>query len=276
MKTEEIVIDSKNKITNIFRLGDLFKYKDLFRELVLKDIKMRHKQTILGVLWVLFQPLLSTIIFTFIFGVIIKVPSNGLPYPLFVFIGLNYWNLFSSGLTSASGSLSGNESLIKKVYFPRVIVPLASIATNFFDFLISTVFLLLLSLYYNIIPGLLTLVYLPILILMLLTTITGLGFFLSALNVRYRDVRQILPFFIQILIFLTPVFYPTTLVSNEKQWLLAINPLTTVIEITRNLFMNSYNLNVINLCISSVVAVIIYVSGISYFKKTERYFADLI
>lgn len=271
-----VLIDSRNDLTNIFSISEIFQYKDLFWELVIKDIKMRHKQTALGVLWVIFQPLLSTVIFTFIFGVIMKVPSDNLPYPLFVFIGLNYWNLFSSGLTSSSGSLSGNESLIKKVYFPRIIVPLASIATNFFDFLISTTFLFVLCLIYGVFPRPIVLILMPLLTLLVLITTIGLGFFLSALNVKYRDVRQILPFFIQILIFLTPVFYSTTIVSNDKLWLLSINPLTTVIDITRSLFMGNLQFNYINLGISVLSAIFAYLIGIAYFKKAERKFADLI
>lgn len=271
-----IIINSKNKITSLFNVSELFNYKDLFLELVLKDIKMRHKQTILGVAWVIFQPLLSTIIFTFIFGVIIKINSGALPYPLFVFIGLNYWNFFSSCITSASGSLLGNEALIKKVYFPRIIVPLSSIATNFFDFIISTLFLLILCAFYKVVPSIYLLIYFPILTILILMTTIGLGLFLAALNVRYRDVRQILPFFIQILIFLTPVFYSSTIVSSDKQWLLAINPLTTSIEITRNVFAGIYSINYMNLAISTISAVSVYTLGIFFFKKTEKYFADLI
>jgi len=276
MNKSELTIDSKNNIKNIFNISDMFEYKDLFYELVLKDVKMRHKQTILGIVWVIFQPLMATIVFTVIFGVIIKMPSNNLPYPLFVFIGLNYWNLFSSGITSASGSLTGNESLIKKVYFPRLIIPLASIATNFIDFLISTVFLLILCVVYKVIPNAYLLIYFPILTMLILVTVTGLGFLLSAVNVRYRDVRQILPFFIQILIFLTPVFYSTTLVSPERQWILALNPLTTVIEITRSLIAGSVQINYLSLAISVISALAMYILGVYYFKKTERNFADLI
>lgn len=237
---------------------------------------MRHKQTVFGVLWVVFQPLLSAIIFTFIFTNFIKIPYDTMPYPVFVFIGLNFWNFFSNALTSASGSLVGNESLIKKVYFPRLILPLSSITTNLFDFAISTIFLLVLSIYYSVVPSLLLMLFLPIILIVLLIYLVGLTLFLSALNVRYRDVRQILPFFIQILIFLTPVFYPLTIVSDSKQWILAINPLTTIIEFTRDVFVGNLQVNWLNISVSLIVASFTFILGYWYFKKTEKYFADLL
>lgn len=273
---EKTFINSKNSITNIFSFSDLIKYKDLFFELVAKDIKMRHKQTVFGVLWVIFQPLLSAVIFTFIFGTIFKIPSDKMAYPVFVFIGLNFWNLFSTSLVAASGSLAGNESLIKKVYFPRIIVPLASITTNLLDFLISTLFLLVISLYYANLPSPIVIFYYPLLLIFLLLFLVGLSLFLSALNVRYRDVRQILPFFIQILIFLTPVFYPLTIVSQDKQWILALNPLTTIIEMARNYFLGVTNFNLLNFTISLLVSLAAFIIGLIYFKKTEKYFADLV
>lgn len=270
------VIDSKNNISNIFNVSEIISYKDLFSEFVSRDIKMRHKQTILGVLWVIFQPLLSTVIFTIIFGLILKVPSDNLPYPVFVFVGLNFWNFFSSAITSASGSLASNESLIKKVYFPRIIIPLASIATNFFDFIISTIFLIILLFIYGILPNLWIILVFPLLTLLVLTTCIGIGLLLSSLNVRYRDIRQILPFFIQILIFLTPVFYPITMLSEQKRWILALNPLTTVIEISRSSLMGNMTVNFFNLTLSVIVSLILLVIGLLYFKKTEKYFADII
>lgn len=257
-------------------MSELLKYKDLFRELVVKDIKMRHKQTVLGVVWVIFQPLLSMAIFTFIFGVIIKIPSDNLPYPLFVFLGLIFWNFFSTSITAASGSLAGNESLIKKVYFPRMIIPLTTIATNLLDFLISTLFLVVLCFIYKIVPHPAIILFFPVLTIIVGLTSVGLGFFLSALNVRYRDVRQILPFFIQILIFLTPVFYSTGLISVDRQWLLSLNPLTPVIGTTRSLFGGSLDINYLSLVISTLVAFTSLLIGYWYFKRTERYFADLI
>ena len=196
---KETIVRSKSGIFDTFSLRELYEYKDLFFEFVKRDIKMRHKQTVLGVIWVIFQPLASMIIFTLIFGLIIKMPSDSLPYPLFIFIGLNYWNFFSNAVTSASGSLAASEGMIKKVYFPRIIIPFASIATSFFDFIISTLFLIILSVIYNISPHPSIFVYFPLITIMVLLFSSGLGILLSSLNVRYHDVRQIIPFFIQLL-----------------------------------------------------------------------------
>lgn len=257
-------------------MREIILYKDLFWELVKKDIKMRHKQTVFGVAWVIFQPLVSSIIFTVIFSTIIKVPQTGLSYPLFVFIALNYWNFFANSLSSATNSLVANEALIKKVYFPRIILPLASITTNILDFIISTIFLLLVSLYYNSLPNSLFFVVFFISIIVLIFFLIGISTFLSALNVRYRDVRQIIPFIIQILIFLTPVFYPLTIVSPKNQWILALNPLTPVIEISRDAFVGDLNLDFLKILISLFISIVLFFIGIKYFKKTEKYFADLI
>lgn len=269
-------ISSEENISNFVDLAEIFKYKDLFVEFVSRDIKMRHKQTILGVLWVVFQPIASTIIFTIIFGLILKVPSNNLPYPIFVFVALNFWNFFSSSVTAASGSLTGNESLIKKVYFPRIIIPIASIATNLFDFLISTIFLFLLLFAYKITPSIFVFITIPFLVLLVLVTCIGIGLFLSALNVRFRDVKQILPFFIQILIFLTPVFYPVTMVSEQNRWILSLNPLTTSIEILRGLLVGEVGVGMFEILTSSFVAFILLFVGLIYFRRTEKGFADVI
>lgn len=271
-----LIISTNDKPRGFINIYEIFKYKDLFYELILRDIKIRHKQTVLGVVWVIFQPLLSSIIFTLIFGLILKIPSNQLPYPLFVFVGLNFWNFFSTSIISASGSLAGNEALIKKVYFPRVLIPLASVATNLFDFFISTIFLVVLILIYDVTIKLWTILLFFLLTILVLVTVIGIGLTLSALNVRYRDVRQILPFFIQILIFLTPVFYPVTVISQKFQWLLALNPTTSAIEITRNSLVGNLNINIPNLFISVAVSVILLLIGFWYFTKTERYFADII
>ena len=208
---QKTVIGSKRRTTDLINIADLLRYKDLFVQLTVRDIKIRYKQTLIGVAWVIFQPLLSMIIFTVIFGVLLKLPSGSLPYPLFVLTGLVFWNFFAISLTSASGSLAGNESLVKKVYFPRIIVPLSTLATNLFDFIISIFFLVLLIIIYRVTPNPFIFLVLPLSLILVLMTCLGLGLFLAALNVKYRDVRQILPFFIQILIFLTPVFYPVGL-----------------------------------------------------------------
>lgn len=257
-------------------MKEIVKYKDLFWELVIKDIKMRHKQTAFGVLWVVFQPLISAIIFTVIFSTIIKVPQTGLAYPIFVFIALNYWNFFSNSLSAATNSLVANEALIKKVYFPRIILPLAAISTNILDFFISTSFLIIISLFFKSFPNPLFFVVLIISLILLLIFLVGVSTFLSALNVRYRDVRQVIPFVIQILIFLTPVFYPLTIVSSKNQWILALNPLTPVIEISRNAFVGEWHIDIVKVLVSVLISLLFFFYGIYFFRKTEKYFADII
>lgn len=261
------------KFTDIF---SIWNNKDLFLEFVIRDIKMRHKQTLLGVLWVVLQPVMSTIIFTVIFSFVLKIPSNSLPYPVFVLVGLNFWILFSSSVTAASNSLVMNESLIKKVYFPRIIIPLSVIAVNLFDFLISTIFLAVVLFIYKISPDPLTILVFPLLATLVAVSCMGIGLLLSSLNVRYRDIGQILPFFIQILIFLTPVFFPTTMISEQNRWILSLNPLTTVIEIARGLLANNLDVNIVNIIISVVSATILLILGIWHFKRTEKHFADII
>lgn len=272
---EHIVIKSSKSISDILRPSEIYKYKDLLVELTSKDIKMRHKQTILGVAWVLFQPLISVLIFTLIFGVIIKLPTDKIPYPLFVFIGFNFWNLFSNTITSVSGSLAGNESLIKKVYFPRVIIPLSTIATNLFDFTISSAFLLIMIAYFGLPLSFTFFIYFFTSVVIVFLTCTGLGLFLASLNLRYRDVRQILPFFIQILIFLTPVFYPVTSVSAANRWILSLNPLSTAIELTRY-GVGGVGVSGLSVAVSLLISSLLCIIGVLYFAKTEEGFADLI
>ncbi len=254
----------------------LWSFKDLLVALTVRDIKMRHKQTVLGVAWVIFQPLLSTVIFTLIFGYLIKIPSSDLPYPLFIFIGLLFWNLFSGSVTAISGSLIGNEVLIKKVFFPRMILPLSVMVTCLFDFVISIVFMIFFVLYYHMVPNPWIILYFPISLFITLSTILGLGSFLAAANAKYRDVRLILPFFIQILLFVTPVIYPTSIVSDSRRWILSINPLSSVIEMNRVLLSGHAYIPTIELLISLISASLILMFGVYYFSKLEKSFADVI
>lgn len=276
MKEDFLVITpDKNSLTRI-KIREIYKYKDLFYELFSKEIKLRYKQTAIGILWAILQPLLVTLIFTLFFGKLIKVQSLGLPYPVFVFAGLMFWNFFANSLTSASGSLIGNESLIKKVFFPRVIIPLASIFTNLFDLFITSIFFMLFILFYKINFNILLIVNLFLATILAVITAIGAGLFLSALNVKYRDVKQILPFFIQMLIFVTPVIYPVSVFSDKNQWIMSINPLSTSIDMVRLSLLQGTYINPINLTISVAAAITTLLIGVFYFQKTQKYFADLI
>src|SRR3989344_1699075 len=221
---------------------ELWLYRELFYIFVWRDIKVRYKQTAIGILWAILQPFLMMVIFSVFFGKLAKIPSGNIPYPVFVFAGLLFWNYFSTSVSSASNSLVEHENMIKKIYFPRLILPFSSSLTPMVDFCIAS----------------------------------GIGLFLSAINVKFRDVRYALPFFIQILLFVTPVIYPTTIIPAQFQWLLALNPMTGVIEAARFSIFGSPIENPSLLLISAISALVLFSIGILYFRKTERFFADIV
>ncbi len=256
-------------------LKELYRYRELLIIFAWRNIKVRYKQTVLGILWVILQPLMSTFIFTVFFGKLAKVPSGDLPYPLFVLTGLVFWNFFSQSLTNAANSFISNEHLIKKVYFPRLILPLSSVITSSIDFVINLALLLLASLYFSHPPTLSSLWIVPLGFLITFIAASGLGTLLASINVKYRDVRYILPFFIQLLIFVAPVIYPTSIVRESNQFILALNPMTGVIEAVRSSLAFSSSLNTFNLAISSVAAVLALILGLVYFNLTEKFFADI-
>lgn len=256
-------------------LPELLKYRELLGIFVWRDLKVRYKQTILGVLWAIVQPVATMTIFTLFFGRFAKVPSDGAPYSIFVFCGLIFWNYFSSALTTASNSLVDNEGIVKKIFFPRLLLPGAAAITPTIDFLISTTVLLVLSFFLGFTPGWLILVIIPVGLLISVLTVIGLGTFLAAINVRYRDVRYIIPFFIQILLFLTPVIYPISIVPTEWQWVLSLNPLTGVITAARAAFLGTAAIDWPALLASFGIALVLSVVGITFFRKTEHQFADV-
>ena len=256
--------------------AELWRYRELFVIFAWRDIKVRYKQTFLGGAWAIFQPLVSTFIFTIFFGRLAKIPSGNLPYSLFVLCGLVFWNFFSGALTHASNSLIENENIIKKVYFPRLILPLSSIITSFVDFGISLIMMLIFAFVLGYIPSLL---FVPILLIGILVAgigAGGLGLFLSAFNVKYRDVRYILPFFIQTMLFLTPVIYPTSIVSNTNKYIMALNPMTGVIEAIRVTVAGVGVIDWTLLGLSAASAILFFIIGLIYFRQTEAFFADIV
>lgn len=270
-----VIIKPKPKFF-LMDLSEVWRYRELFIVFAWRDIKVRYKQTLLGAAWAVFQPLTSMFIFTIFFGNFAKIPSGDLPYPLFVLTGLIFWNYFSGILSRASGSLIENEAIVKKVYFPREILPLSTMGANLVDFGISLVLLLIVSLYFHFVPNLLVLLVIPLGLIIGTLGAGGLGFLLSAFNVKYRDVRYILPFFIQMMIFLTPVIYPTSIMRPSFRYLIALNPMTGVIDAARVTLSGSGNLNWPILGISAGASLILFVIGLYYFKSTERSFADLV
>ncbi len=255
-------------------LPELWRYRELFVVFSWRDIKVRYKQTVLGVLWAILQPFVMMVIFSVFFGGLAKVPSDGAPYPIFVFSGLLFWNYFSMALTNASNSLADNEGILKKIYFPRLFLPLSSSITPLVDFLISLLVLAGVMAYYHFAPTVGVLI-LPLLMVMTFIAASGLGFFLSAINVAYRDIKYILPFFIQILFFLTPVIYPSTLLPEGQRHWLALNPMTGIIEAARSVILGQKPIDWSLLGISLVVSVVVFLIGLFYFRKTESSFADV-
>lgn len=263
--------------TNFYlNLKELWQYRELFYIFAWRDIKVRYKQTVLGITWVIFQPLVSMVVFTIFFGNFVKIPSGNLPYPLFVLCGLVFWTFFSNTLSSASSSLISNENIIKKVYFPKVILPLSTVITGSVDLFISLILLFIVGLYFKFIPPLSILIIIPLGYFISFLTASGLGLFFSALNVKYRDVRYIIPFFIQILIFLTPVIYPTSIVKSSSKFLFALNPMSAVIESTRGVISGNSNIDFLALGVAALISLIIFFFGLAFFNATEKFFADII
>jgi lipopolysaccharide transport system permease protein len=275
MNTKQVTIIQPKENPLFIDFAEIWHFRDLFYVLTWRDIKVRYKQTVIGIAWAIFQPIITMIIFTLFFGNLAKIPSGNLPYSLFVFCGLVYWNFFSGSLTRASNSLIDNENIIKKVYFPRLILPMSAVITNFIDFAINFALLILFSIYLKFIPNPMSLVIIPLGIIITILSSAGLGYFLAAFNIKYRDVRYILPFFIQLLMFLSPVIYPTNIIKPSNKIIMALNPMSGVIESVRAVISNS-NIDWPILFLSFLSSIIIFLLGLYYFRRTERLFADIV
>ncbi len=259
-----------------FDWQELWQFRDLFYFLVWRDVKVKYKQTVIGVAWALFQPLVTMVIFSVFFGHLADIPSDGVPYPIFVYTGLLFWILFSSSLSAISMSFVGNQNIITKIYFPRIILPSASVLTNVVDFAISSLILVGLMIYYGFAPTILGVVLLPLLLFITIFSALGIGLLLASLNVKYRDVQFVLPFFIQLLIFVAPVIYPVSIVSEPYQWLLGLNPMAGVIDTARATLLGQVEVNGTLLLTSFISTLIFVIIGYLYFRSVERHFADVI
>lgn len=259
-----------------FAFRELIAYHELLYFLVWRDIKVKYKQTVLGASWAVLQPLITMVIFSLLFGRLAQVPSDGVPYPIFVYTGLLPWIYFSTSISNSGNSLVANSSLITKVYFPRVIIPTAAALSGLLDFLIASVILVGMMVHYRTTPTLLSLLLIPALMLMLVVITIGCGLWLSALNVEYRDFRYIIPFLVQTWMFLTPVIYPVTFLPERYQWILSLNPLGGVIGSFRAAILGHQPVRWDLLGISCAVGVLIFVTGLRYFRKVERSFSDVI
>ncbi len=279
-------MNNKNEIENwdiIINAGssekhywfDLWRFRELFYILSWRDIKVRYKQTVLGTLWSIIRPLLTTLIFTIVFSKIAKLenPSNA-PYALMVFAGMLPWQFFSNALSESTNSLIGNANLITKVYFPRLIIPASSVITSLVDFLISFVILLGMMIYYQYVPSW-HLVFLPIFILLVFFCAFGFGLYLTAVNVKYRDFRYIIPFIIQFGLYITPVGFSSEVIGDKWKLLYALNPMVGVIDGFRWCILGD-EIHLNSFLFSVVVIIISMIAGIRYFRKMEKSFADNI
>jgi lipopolysaccharide transport system permease protein len=255
-------------------LHELWNYRELLFSFTERDIKIRYKQTALGFLWAIIQPLFMMIIFTVFFGRLAKIPSEGIPYPLFVLAALLPWTLFAEGLTRSTNSMITNAGIMTKVYFPRLIMPISGILSPLVDFTVSISILIAMMAYYGFVPTL-NVVFLPLFILLALATSLGIGLWLSALNVKYRDFQYTIPFMIQLWLFASPVVYPASLVPESVRFLYGLNPMAGVIEGFRWALLGT-EIPSAMILVSVGVVVLLLVSGAFYFRRMEQYYADVV
>jgi lipopolysaccharide transport system permease protein len=257
-----------------FRLKELWDYRELLYFLVWRDIKVRYKQTALGAAWAILQPVMTMVVFTVFFGRLAKVPSDGVPYPVFAYTALLPWQLFAYALTESANSLVGNQNLIKKVYFPRLVVPLASVLAGLVDFGISFVVLLALMFYYGIVPTA-AIAVLPLFLLLAIAAALSVGLWLSALNVQFRDVRYTIPFLTQLWLFATPVAYPSSLVPEKWRAWYGLNPMAGVVDGFRWALLGKSAGPGAVLWVSVLMVVVLLLGGLAYFRRMESTFADI-
>jgi lipopolysaccharide transport system permease protein len=272
--TNELVIEAGRTERNYWR--DLFRYRELFYFLAWRDVLVRYKQTVIGVLWAVLRPFLTMVIFVLVFNRIAKLPSQGLPYPVMVFAAMLPWQLFATSLSEGSNSLITNANLVSKVYFPRMIVPASAVIVSFVDFLISCALLVLLMIWYQVWPTW-NLLAMPLFTLLALVTSTGAGLWLAALNVEYRDFRYVVPFIVQFGLYVSPVGFSSSIVPEKWRLLYSLNPMVGVIDGFRWAISGDRAFIYLPGLIASLgVTFVLLATGIWYFRKMERTFADVI
>src|SRR5882672_1304582 len=256
-------------------IRELWAYRELAYFLAWRDVKVRYKQTALGVLWAVIQPFFTMVIFTVLFGQLAKIPTDGIPGPVFYFSALVPWIYFSTTVTNAGMSLVTNAGLLTKIYFPRIILPVAAAISNLVDFLIGSALFIGFIVYYKIPLGWSLLLW-PLLVVLLVLLALSLGLFLAALNVKYRDFRYAIPFLIQLLLFGTPIIYPASMIPEKFKWVLAVNPMSGVIEGFRYALVPSRTMHWDLLWISVAATAVLFIAGVAYFRRAERAFADIV
>lgn len=257
------------------KLREVWEYHELLYFLTWRDIKVRYKQTVLGAAWAIIQPFFTMVVFSLFFGRLAKIPSDGVPYPIFAYAALVPWTFFSQGITQSANSLVGSANLIKKVYFPRLVIPIATILSGVVDFVLAFIVLLLMMFYYGISPTV-NVLFLPLLLLLALVTALGTGLWLSAMNVQFRDIRYTVPFLAQFWMFASPIAYPSSLLSEPWRTLYGINPMVGVVEGFRWALLKTDTAPGAIIIVSSLAALVLLFSGAFYFRRMEKTFADVV
>src|SRR5512135_1086731 len=271
---ETIYIRPSTGLTAL-NLRDLWIYRELVFFMIWRDIKVRYKQTMLGAAWAVIQPVLTMLVFNFIFGTVAKVNTEGIPYPIFSYTALLPWGLFTAALNTASRSLTSNTNMITKIYFPRLVLPLSSVLGGLVDFAIAFVILIVMLIYYKVTPTA-AVWWLPLFLLLTVVTALGVALWLSAINVQYRYVNYVLPFLTQFWLFLTPVAYSAKVISDKWQMVYSLNPMAGVVNGFRWALLGTNTGPGLNMGVSIVISVIVLISGLFYFRSMERTFADMI
>ncbi len=268
------VVSSRRRFFSL-ELSNLWAYRELLYFLAWKDIKIRYKQTAIGAGWAVIQPLLTMVVFTLIFGGLAKLPSDGMPYAIFVYPTLILWIYFSSALTNSSNSLIANSNLLSKVYFPRILLPLSASVVGLVDYAIAAAILVGLMAYFQVAPTIwIVFIFIPLIVTIILAS--GLGFWMSAISVKYRDVQYTVPFFVQILFFVSPVLYSEGLVPEQYSLLFNLNPLSGIMTAQRAMILGNAAIDWFQLGLALIVSLVIFITGVLYFKRYERGMADVI
>jgi len=257
------------------KLKEVWNYRELLYFLVWRDIKVRYKQTALGAAWAIIQPFFSMVIFSLFFGKLAKMPSDGIPYPIFAYTALVPWTFFANGLSQSSNSLVDSANLIRKVYFPRLTIPIANVLSGLVDFGLAFIVLIGLMLYYGVVPSA-RIIWLPVFLLLALVTALAVGLWLSVLNVEYRDVRYTLPFLTQFWMFATPIVYPSSLLKEPWRTVYGLNPMVGVVEGFRWALLGTKNSPGPMIAVSAVASLALLVGGAFYFRRMEKTFADVV
>lgn len=256
-------------------IKEFWNYRELFFFFVWRDIKVKYKQTVLGAMWAIIQPFFTMIVFTIFFGKFAKMPSEGVPYPVFSYAALVPWTYFSGAVSSSGNSLVGNKNLLTKIYFPRIAIPGSSALSGLLDFFIASIILFAIMMFYDI-PLTWRLIYWPIFVIPLIFLALGLGSIFSSLNVKYRDIKYTIPFIIQLLLFITPIIYPLSLLPEKYRGFAAMNPLTGIIEAFRATVVPNKEIDFGYLLYSVIISILTLVIGLIFFRKTEKQFSDIV